>query len=129
MNFFGLGVETQRTAKTIGGAGQVQTCSVRQMLLQILERFAGQLVAAEGLRRLVEGDFFAQAVRDVAQVGQQRRPVPFEDLGVQFLALSAADAVDEVAEVEPPEVGEAADRSALRSARPAACPWERTCLP
>ena len=64
------GVEMQRTAKTIGGAGQVEGCSVRQMLLQILERFAGQRVAAEGLRRLVERDFFAQAVRDVAQVGQ-----------------------------------------------------------
>ena len=32
---------------------------------------------------------------------------------LQFLPLAAADAVDEVAEVESPEVGEAADRSAL----------------
>ena len=34
--------------------------------------------------------------RDVARVGQQRGPMPFEDFGVLFLPLSAADAVDEV---------------------------------
>ena len=70
-----LGVEAQWPADPIRGAGQVQTCRVRQMLLQVLERFARQRVAAEGLRWLVERNFFAQAVRDVAQVGQQRGPV------------------------------------------------------
>jgi hypothetical protein len=74
---------------------------------------SGQLVVAEGLRVLVEANRFAQAVRDVAQVGQQRGTMAIEDLAVQLVPLAAADAVDEVAEMEPPQVGEPAGRSAL----------------
>ena len=69
------------------------------MLFHALERFAGGLVVAKGLRLLAEGDLRAEPIGNVAQVAKRRRAMPFEDFGVEFFTFAAPDAVDEVGEM------------------------------
>ena len=53
-------------------------------------------VAAEGLRQPVEGHLLAKAIGDVAQVDQQRGPMPFENLCMKVFTFPAPHTIDEM---------------------------------
>ena len=57
------------------------------------------LVVAERLFLGVERNIWTKAIRDVGQMAQGGRIMPFQDVGVEVLDLAAADGRDEVAKV------------------------------